>query len=336
MNLPDQTRPGVPRRRGAATITGLSLAGLSLVAAACGSSSKATAPTSLPTPTPATSTGAAPATSTPSVSTSTGPTGSGPVDVLYAGSLVDLMDNYIAPAFKTATGYSFSGVSGDSGSLANEIKGKTQQGDVFISASAAKDQTLEGAANGNWVSWYATFATSPLVIGYNPQSKFAHALQTEPWYQVIDQPGFLVGRTDPATDPKGALTVTALDEAATSDNQPGLAAIAKSTSNIFPENTLVGRLQAGQLDAGFFYGVEASAAHLQTVPLTGLPAPLKTSYTITVLANAPHPAAAAAFVQYLLGAAGSKALTANGLTLASPPAVTGTAPADLQGVLSGQ
>ena len=34
--------------------------------------------------------------------------------------------------------------------------------------------TLEGTANGDWVSWYAAFATSPLVLGYYPKSNFVH------------------------------------------------------------------------------------------------------------------------------------------------------------------
>src|SRR5665213_4079563 len=121
------------------------------------------------------------------------------------------MNNQVGPAFGTATGYTFVGTSGDSGSLANESKGKVETGDVFVSASPAKNALLEGAANGNWVSWYATFAVSPLVIGYNPKSRFAAQLATKPWYEVVDQPGFLLGRTDPATDPKGALAVQALD-----------------------------------------------------------------------------------------------------------------------------
>src|SRR5271154_2903241 len=99
---------------------------------------------------------------------------SGPVDVLYAGSLVDLMQQQIGPAFAKATGYTVSGFSAGSTALASEIKGETQQGDVFISASPAVNTTLEGSANGDWVSWYAAFADSPLVLGYNPASAFAH------------------------------------------------------------------------------------------------------------------------------------------------------------------
>lgn len=267
-----------------------------------------------------------------SSSAATRPSGSGPVDVLYAGSLVTLMEKTVGPEFERATGYTLSGVSGDSGALANGIKGKTQQGDVFISANPSKDQALEGAANGNWVSWYASFATSDLVLGYNPNSKFAAALKSQPWYEVITQPGFLLGRTDPATDPKGALTRTALQDAATSDGA-ATGAIAGSTSNVFPENTLVGRLQAGQLDAGFFYAVEAASAGIATVPLTAIPR-LQAKYTITVLAGAPHQAGAAAFVGFLLGPQGRSDLAKDGLAVPTPVPVTGTPPADLQTVLS--
>jgi len=302
-------------------------AALAIVLVACSSSSKSSSSSSSAV---AAATTAAPATAAP---TTAAPTGSGPVDVLYAGSLVSLMDKQIGPAFRSATGYSFSGYSGDSGSLATMIKGKVRQGDVFVSASPTVNANLEGAANGSWVSWYATFATAPLVIGYNPKSKFASDLQSKPWYQVITEPGFLLGRTDPATDPKGKLTATALANAATADSAPGLTAIAASTSNVYPENTLVGRLQAGQLDAGFFYATEAKAANIPTVPLTGQT--LKASYTITVLANAPDEAGAEAFVSYLLGAQGTAALSADGFTLITPPTVTGTGiPTGLQSLLS--
>jgi molybdate/tungstate transport system substrate-binding protein len=288
--------------------------GLGLVASACGGGTKGSA-------------------SATTLNPSSG-RGSGPVDVLYAGSLVDTMNNVVGPAFHTATGYTFTGYSGDSGALANSVKGKTQTGDVYISANPSKDVGLEGAANGNWVSWYATFATSPLVLGYNPNSRFAQDLKTEPWYDVVSQPGFLLGRTDPTTDPKGVLAVTALNNAATQYNLPALKSLATSSSDVFAENTLVGRLQAGQLDAGFFYGVEAAAANIRTVPIPG--PTLEAVYTITVLNNAQHLAGANAFVNFLLGPQGAAALQKEGLVVESPVKVSGTAPTALQGVLSGQ
>jgi len=244
------------------------------------------------------------------------------------------MENQIGPGFKTATGYTFTGTSGDSGALANGIKGKVQQGDVYISANPTKDVGLEGAKNGDWVSWYATFATSPLVLGYNPSSRFAADLKTKPWYQVLTESGILIGRTDPATDPKGALTVKALNQAATAHSLAALQATATSTNNIYPENTLVGRLQAKQLDVGFFYAAEAKAANIPTVALTGIK--LGATYTVTVLKNAPHEAGAEAFVSYLLGAGAKPALERDGFVLVLPPTLSGTGvPAALQNVLPG-
>jgi molybdate/tungstate transport system substrate-binding protein len=268
----------------------------------------------------------------PSASASSSPTGSGPVNVLYAGSLVDLMQKQIGPAFQTATGYSVSGISAGSKDLATEIKGKVHQGDVFISASPKVNATLEGASNGSWVSWYGTFATSALVIGYNPKSKFATDIKTMPWYKAITEPGIRVGFTDPATDPKGVLAVQAMTDFAKSKNLPALKTLSTDKSDIFPEETLVGRLQAGQLDAGFFYTAEATAASIPTVPLTG--EDLKATYTITILNKAPHEAGAEAFVNYLLGSGGQAALKQDGFVLVSPATVTGSGvPSSLQSVL---
>lgn len=268
------------------------------------------------------------------ISLPAGASASGPVDVLSAGSLQNLLQLQVGPAFQQATGYTLNDTSMGSDAIANGIKGGTLQGDVFISASPAVNATLEGPANGNWVSWYAEFGSSPLLLGYNASSKFARALRTKPWYDVIDEPGFLIGRTDPATDPKGVLAVTALDQAAKTHHIPALKAIASSTSNVYPENSLVGLLQAGQLDAGFFYGVEAAAAGIKTVQLSGTH--LAGDYTITVLNRAPNEAFARAFVAFLLGKSGQKILERNGIVSVTPPKVSGrsSVPKTLMGILS--
>jgi molybdate/tungstate transport system substrate-binding protein len=268
------------------------------------------------------------------VSAAASPPASGPVDVLSAGSLQDLLQQQVGAAFQQATGYTLNNTSMGSDAIATGIKGGTLQGDVFISASPTVNKTLEGSANGNWVSWYASFGSSPLVLGFNPSSKFAAALRTKPWYDVIDQPGFLIGRTDPATDPKGVLAVTALDHAAKAHDIPALKTIATSMSNVYPETSLVGQLQAGQLDAGFFYGVEAAAADIKTIPLSGTN--LAGVYTLTILNGAPHEAAARAFVAFLLGKSGERILKKNGIAPIAPPKVSGTStvPKDLKVLLS--
>ena len=146
----------------------------------------------------------------------------GTVNVLYAGSLVNLMERGIGPAFLKATGGQFRGYAGGSNKIANEIKGELRRGDIFISANPKVDEQLMGAANGDWVRWYILFAESPLVIGYNPSSALAAAFKTKPWYEVLSQPGIKIGRTDPKLDPKGAFTVELLQRAEAFYNKPAL------------------------------------------------------------------------------------------------------------------
>ncbi len=305
--------PRHARRRGLRGLHGLvaAVGALALLASACGSSGTKS-------------------TSTPAA----GGHHSGKVAVLYAGSLVSLMQTQVGPAFDKATGYTLIGFAGGSKDLATEIKGKVHQGDVFVSASPQVDATLEGSANGRWVKWYATFGSSKLVLGYNPKSKFAKDLKTQPWYDVVTKPGFLLGKTDPATDPKGVLAQKALDKLATAKGLPALETLGSESSDNYPEETLVGRLQAGQLDAGFFYAVEADAAKFPSVPLTGTD--YKGEYTITILSQAPNQAGAEAFVNYLLSGPGKAFLTADGLDLVSPAKVHGSGvPAGVRGVISG-
>ena len=258
----------------------------------------------------------------------------GPVYVLYAGSLVDTMAK-VSASFDKASGYAFDGFSAGSSALATEIQGKTQKADVFISAGAKSAASLEGTRNGDWVSWYAQFGTTPLLLGYNPTGKFAKYFKTEPWYKVITMPGFRLGRTDPAIDPKGVLAVEALNDAARAEKMPALKTLGTETSDVFPEESMVGRLQAHQLDAAFFYLVEAEAANIPTVTLGSIK--LVNPYVVTVVNRAPHEAGAVAFVKFLLNAKGSAILRSFGLTVDSPAILSGpksAVPKPLQSLVS--
>ncbi|HUY06499.1 MAG TPA: substrate-binding domain-containing protein [Acidimicrobiales bacterium] len=240
----------------------------------------------------------------------------GSVNVLYASSLQNILEHTVGPRFHRATGYSFVGYSGASGVLVNEEKAGVIRGDVFISAALAVNNALEGSANGNIASWYILFANSPLVIGYNSKSAFANALRKEPWYQVITRPGFRIGRTDPTVDPKGKLTVAALSAAEKIYASSAVGSVDARTSNIYPEQTLVGLLQSGQLDAGFFYRSEAKAAGIPFVTLGRIR--FDASYTVTLLANGPNRAAGASFVHFLLGSSGRSLLLRSGLSVVRP------------------
>lgn len=279
----------------------------------------------------------------------------GPVNVAYAGSLVNLMEHKLGPAFDKATGYTFLGRGAGSTALANQIKSKLITPDVFISASPAAYKPLQGDANENIVRWYITFATTSMVIGFSPKSQFAAKLQAAasgqiPWYQALETPGLRLGRTDPKLDPKGVNTLFTLQLAEQYERQPGLEQTltggAENPSQIFPEEELVARLTAGQLDAGFFYLNEVKDAGL---PYITLPAQInlgdpslasayaQASYTnaagvvqrgapiafsVTIPSTARNQAGAEAFVAYLLGEQGRATFTADGFT-ATPLALTG-------------
>ena len=249
------------------------------------------------------------------------------VAVLYAGSLVNLMEGAVGPAFDRASGDHFRGYAGGSKLLANEITGHLRRADVFLSAAPAVNRRLMGAKHGDWVRWYITFADSPLVIGYDPDSRFAPLWHSRPWYVVLQSAGLRLGRTDPRLDPKGALTIELMRRAEAEYRIPGLLrrvlGAPENPAQVLPEETLVGRLQSGQLDAGFFYSTETSAAGIPTVVLPPSITP-KAVYTITVVRDAPHPRAATAFIAFLLGPQGRKLMRAHGLAL-ERPVLTGNA-----------
>ena len=245
----------------------------------------------------------------------------GTVNVLYAGSLVHLMEGSVGPAFDKATGETFRGFAGGSGLLANQIKGRLRQADVFVSASPSVNTALMGPKNGDWVSWYISFAQSPLVIGYNPSSRFAADFRNKPWYRVLSEPGIRIGRTDPKLDPKGRLTLTLMKDAEAHYKDAGLAqrvlGSPENPAQVLPEETLVGRLQSGQLDAGFFYSTETSDAKVPAVSLPPAIAP-KAVYTVTIVRGAPDAKAAEKFVAFLLGEHGQALLRQHGLMLRKP------------------
>jgi molybdate/tungstate transport system substrate-binding protein len=295
-------------RRGAKIAAIASIACIGLLAAACSSS---------PSPSTKSSAPAKP---------------SGDVDVFSAGSLDTLMTKSVGPAFHAATGYTLVDTSHGSGTLAADIKNKVAVADVFVSASPADDTILQGASNGDWISWYASFAASPEVLGYYPKSKFAKDLQTMPWYKVITMPGFRLGRTDPTQDPGGVLAAEALNETATAQNLPALKTLATETSDEYAEDPEEADIQTGQLDAAFMYEADANSQGSPFVNLTGVS--LAGDYTITLVNKAPHLAAAEAFIKFLLGPTGQSEMTADKFEIVSPAKVTGSGvPSALSSVL---
>jgi molybdate/tungstate transport system substrate-binding protein len=277
-----------------------------------------------------------------------------PIRVLYAGSLVAFMENGLGPMFSRATGIAFEGRGGGSVALAHMILDRVQTPDVFISADPDVNSLLLHPPSEPSAPWFFVLARTTMVIAYNPHSRFAADLGgatagTRPWYDILSSPGFRLGRTDPRLDPKGYRTILLFRLAERFYHRPGLEAQilggAENPAQIFPEETLVGRLESGQLDAGVFYRIEAVE---QQAPFVDLPDEINLGnpamrhayaeatytdrsgtrhrgnpilYTVTIPSTARNLPGAIRFLQFLYSPSGRAALEEHGLLFA--PALLG-------------
>ena len=98
------------------------------------------------------------------------------VSVMYAGSLVKIMEQVVAPSFHNQTGYNFIGEGKGSVQISNMILDGFRTPDVFISADTLP---IEKIINHNppLAQWLVKFASAELVIAYNPNSPFTTDLE---------------------------------------------------------------------------------------------------------------------------------------------------------------
>ncbi|MDQ5870545.1 MAG: substrate-binding domain-containing protein, partial [Thermoproteota archaeon] len=87
------------------------------------------------------------------------------VSVMYAGSLVKIMEDDVGPSFHNQTGYNFIGEGKGSVQLSNLIIDGFRRPDIFISADTLP---IEKIINHNppLAQWLVKFASAELVIAY--------------------------------------------------------------------------------------------------------------------------------------------------------------------------
>jgi len=211
-------------------------------------------------------------------------------------------------------------------------------------------------------SWYARFARNRMVLAYTDRSANAARVSAANWYRVLLRPDVRVGRSDPTLAPVGYRTLAVYELAERYYHAPGLAARlrARTPRALIRPNAsdLVALLQAGELDYIVDYESLARASHLRylrlpmdidlgdpsraaqyarvtvrvprrmdTVTYAGAPI----VYGIGVPRAAPHPAAGARFVAFLLGAEGRALLAAHAVDVLRQPEFIGdSVPAPLR------
>ena len=198
------------------------------------------------------------------------------VNIMYAGSLVKIMEDDIGPSFHNHTGYKLVGEGKGSVQISNLITDGFRRPDFFISADTLP---IEKIINHNppLAQWLIKFASAELVIAYNPKSTFASDLEKAargeiPWYKVLEEKGFKFRRTDPELDPKGYYTVIVAKLSNIYYNDSTiktkiLGAADRNPEQIFPEEVLRSILESGQIDAIAAYKHEAIARGLPYITL---------------------------------------------------------------------
>jgi molybdate/tungstate transport system substrate-binding protein len=298
--------------------------------------------------------------SSASASASSTAAATGTVSIAYASSLEYLNANVTDPAFKTATGDSFTGRAGASGDLETDIAANEISPNVFESVGADNITPLEP----KYTTWYVPYAGTSMVVAYNPKSKYASQFKAiadgskplKDLFTLLETPGLKLGRTDPNSDPQGRDFIYMLELAQAYYHLPadtvtkilgGPLASAKS-SQLYSESSLDTTLESGQLDASSAFVTQAVELHLDYIPLptainlasTGsatayAKATIKLNngktksgspqvIDITIIGK-PTPAATA-FVKYTLSAAGLAQYKAGGFTLITPTVVGTGAP----------
>lgn len=239
------------------------------------------------------------------------------VSVLYAGSLVTPMEGPIAKALLDGQGITFSGESGGSDKLANFIRDGLRSPDIFISADKKLVDSL--AARG-LVASSITFGSGTMVLGYSPASSKrslfdAVAAGKASLLTALETPGLKIARTDPLLDPKGRRTITAMNYLTDPATAAKILGPDENPAQIYPEESLLARLETGEADVGFLYSTEAIARHIPSIPLPGKASLSgEITYTLAVMKSAPHPQAAQAFADFILHGNGRTILQSAGVT----------------------
>jgi molybdate/tungstate transport system substrate-binding protein len=117
-------------------------------------------------------------------------------------------------------------------------------------------------------SWYAHIATNELALAYDAGTDAGSRIdRADRWLDPLVDGTVRLGRTDPDLDPLGYRTLFALELAADHYDRPGLEDDILDDSRIFPETSLLARLETGAVDAAVVYRTMALDRGLDTVDL---------------------------------------------------------------------
>ncbi|SNS96947.1 molybdate/tungstate transport system substrate-binding protein [Granulicella rosea] len=250
------------------------------------------------------------------------------LEAASAGSFRAMLDGPLKTAAARKLGLNLRSHSQGADAVAKQIVTGALMADVFIPITAGPMETVMHAG---FAETAVPVARTEMVIVYSPKSRFAAKLDKAAkgdgaWWEILQEPGFHLVRSNPAGDPGGRNIIFAMMLAAKKYGQPELVdRVLGPTLNpaqILTTGNNQDRLQSGEVDAMATYRMGAVASKMPYIVLpadvnlsgdriheehpeillaidgkTFLPEPLV--FYAAALRNAPNPKGAKAFVDWL-------------------------------------
>lgn len=167
-----------------------------------------------------------------------------PVRLLCAGSL----QQALLKGFEDTVSATVEVESRGSAAAARLVADGVRDPDVLALADAALFSAVLDS------SWYTRFATNELVVAYNGSTAGGGRIaEAERWFDPLLAGEATLGRTDPDLDPLGYRTLFALELGAEYYDRPDLLRAIRDRSRIYPETSLLARLDTGAVDAAVVY-----------------------------------------------------------------------------------
>ena len=179
---------------------------------------------------------------------------SGKLVIYHAGSLTVPLKTMAAEFTAKHPGVTIETKAGGSTKMARLISDKGESADIMASADYV---VIDKNLIPNFASWNVQFASNQIVLCYTDKSRMADSINSNNWYEVIQNKDVVWGHSDPNLDPCGYRSVMVLQLAEKFYGKAGLfdACMAnRPLENVRPKaKELVALLKDGKMDYAFEY-----------------------------------------------------------------------------------
>jgi molybdate/tungstate transport system substrate-binding protein len=273
------------------------------------------------------------------------------IQVIHAGSLAIPFKEMAGAFMKKFPGYEVLLEAYGSRTCARQITDLKRQVDVMASADSA---VIRDLLMPRYADFCIDFTTNEMVIMFTDKSRYAEAINSQNWYDILLKPEVQYGHSDPNSDPCGyraLLTWQLAEKYYKSENLYYRLKEKMPAKNLRPKEVdLIALLEGGEVDYIFIYRSVAQqhqAKYLLLPEEINLKSPQMADfyrtaslritgkrpgeeveikgeamvYGITIPKNAPDPEGGIRFLSFVLGKEGQEIMKKNGQPEIIPPRV---------------